>query len=296
MRRALLYAAAFAAIVISGDRLLSLGCDFIVRQSQNRFAQMYAKNLQSNALLLGNSRMDRNLNSDVFQSTTGLRPLNLGLGGNHPCTSEALLLDYVDIYGPPKLMLIEVTQAVDSPQLMGEMMLFTSFSHRLQANAENADPKFMFFRRFFHVLTYNNDTFWRLASECFRTPPRRSLQNVISDAEINLLRNTPSTAWPVIPENLAALSRMLAFAHSRGIAVYFFIAPMWPDYRANIRNFKQWKASLQNALPATHLLDFSELYDQNRSFFNDGNHLNQAGSVAFTQHLAHVTLQAPSVP
>jgi hypothetical protein len=275
---------AFIAMVFLGDRCLAWIAGNVVKRSQNTFVKMYEGKAKADVLLLGNSRMDRNVDPAQLKTKTGLTALNLGLGGNHTLISECLFFDYISRYGPPQLLLIEVTQTVDSPADLGEMGVFANESPRLASLIERMDPTFATARKLFHCLTFNNDTFWRLLSEVVSAPKSRLLTKTLSNEELERLAQKGALEWPEIKENMEALSRITKFAAENQIPTRLFIAPMWTEFKRNISNFDEWKVAVQKAAKQP-VLDYSDIFSDRRELFNDGNHLNSAGAAALLDRM-----------
>jgi len=285
MLKAVFYSLAFCALVLAGDRCVNFAAGRLMARSRNSFVQMYEGKCRADALLLGNSRMDRNCDAKELERRTGQRALNLGLGGNHTRICEALFLDYIDRYGPPQLLVLELTQCVDSPDSMGEMMIFTRYSSRMRSLAQELDPKFMTFQSIFKSLRYNNDTFWRLASEAVKPPSPRQLAKVMPREEMERWKQARPSAWPAVPENIKALNRLLKAAKDSGVEVRLIIAPMWCGYKAKIENFDTWKTEMAKHIGEQRIWDYSDLFADEVACFNDGNHLNALGAKRFSEVL-----------
>ena len=146
------YIVVFVAVVLLGDRLVSFLAAKIVRQSHNQFVRLYEGKVPSDTVFLGNSRVDRNINFGKVHELTGRVCLNLGLGGNHMLISEALLKDYVRIYGNPKLVVIELSHSTVTPDSMGEMGIFSYCSTNMQTLARQIDPTYAAFESVFKSL------------------------------------------------------------------------------------------------------------------------------------------------
>src|SRR6266850_2717670 len=171
----------FLVTVFLGDRLLSFSARTIVRHSQNRFVRMYEGKQPVDILLLGDSRMDCNISYSKVRELTGKSCLNLGLGGNSVLVSEALLKDYVQRYGNPALVVIELSHSEVDPATMGEMRIFSYCSTNVQALAHKIDPTYSALEVIFTSLRYNDPAFWRLATEVSRPPSTRLIYGHIPE-------------------------------------------------------------------------------------------------------------------
>ena len=284
-RQILLSVAVFLGIVFVGDRLLASLAGTIVQHSKNEFARMYRSELPTDILFLGDSRVDRNISCQKVRELTGKRCLNLGLGGNSMMVSEALLKDYVQRYGNPELVVIEMGHSTVDPETLGEMRLFTLYSTNLQALVRKKAPAYATFQRVFASLRFNDPAFWRLASETIRPPTERLLHNKIPAAVIESAKKAAAVHRPIYQENFDALRRICEFADLHGIGLRLFISPCWEDTKRSIENFDEWKAKLQTTA-GTHVIhDFSDAFVRHTDYFNDELHLNATGADRFVEYL-----------
>src|SRR4030095_1434495 len=146
----------FLAVVFVGDRLVSFGAMKLIQNSKNQFVRMYQGKVAANFVFLGNSRVDRNFDFEKMNQMTGKSCLNLGLRGNHMLISEVLLKDFVQRYGKPELVVIELSHSTASPYTVGEMGIFSYCSTNMQALAKSIDPTYATFASVFHSLRFNN--------------------------------------------------------------------------------------------------------------------------------------------
>lgn len=279
------YVALFLLVVFLGDRLVALSAEKMVRHSKNQFVKMYEGKARADIVFLGNSRVDRNISFEKVEEMTGKRCLNLGLGGNHMLISEALLKDYVERYGNPQLVIIELSHSTVKPVDMGEMGIFTYCSTNMSALARSINPTYFACERVFHSLQFNTQTFWRLSAEVFSQPSSRLLNNTIPPPILAHWKNGAHDELPLIEENAKALRRICDYANSRNLRIRLVIGPLWKEYRNRITNFEAWKSMLQNAAGADPVYDYSELFFDHEDYFNDEMHLNATGANCFTEKL-----------
>jgi hypothetical protein len=275
----------FLAVVFLGDRLLSFSAARIVECSKNAFVRMYERKNSADVVFLGNSRVDRNIDYEEFARLTGRRGLNLGLGGNHLLIAEALLKDFVQRYGNPEFVVVELSCSIVEPCSMGEMQIFSYYSTNMEALARSIDPTYTAFEKLFKCLRFNNPAFWRLAAECIREPSDRRLRHTIPPEKISQWRNGRRVEHPVYEKNVEALKRICEFADSRNITVVLMIAPYWQNYRDAIVNFESWKGQLQAGARKHPIHDYSDLFREQSEFFNDEMHLNSTGAKNFVVRL-----------
>src|SRR5205823_1781860 len=146
-----------------------------IHRSNNQFVRMYDGRYPADILFLGNSRVDRNIAFDRVHELTGKNCLNLALGGNNMLISEALLKDFVERYGDPQLVAVELSHSTVGTNSMGEIGMFSYCSPNIRAVAKTVNPTYTAFESIFNSLRFNSPAFWRLSTEAFTEPPTRLL-------------------------------------------------------------------------------------------------------------------------
>lgn len=277
----------FLLTVFIGDRVLAFSARTIVKHSDNRFVRMYEGKERADILFFGDSRVDRNISYPKVQELTGKSCLNLGLGGNSVLVSEALLKDYVDRYGNPAMVVVELSHTTVDPTTLGEMRIFTYCSPRILELERKGNPTFSAFENIFTSLRFNDPAFWRLAMELVKPPSTRLLYNKIPDVLVKKWQDKNVTAGNrmIYRENLEALSRICGFADARGIQLRLLISPAWHDFRCAIANFGEWKSALQQAAGNHPIHDYSDVFVASPDYFNDEMHLNATGADALVEKL-----------
>lgn len=279
------YVAVFFAVVFCGDRFVAFSAERMIQHSHNQFVRMYQGKYPADILFLGNSRVDRNIAFERVHELTGKTCLNLALGGNHVLISEALLKDFVERYGDPQLVVVELSHSTVRINSMGEMQIFSYCSPNIRALAKTTNPTFAAFESIFNSLRFNSPAFWRLSTEAFTEPPTRLLQNTIPPDLAKEWQNGGPVQMPIIEANLEALRRICAYADARNIPIRLLIGPYWKGFRMRMINFEQWKTRLQKAAGQHHIYDYSEAFREHTDFFNDEMHLNAVGANEFSRKL-----------
>lgn len=247
---------------------------------------MYEGRNPANIIFLGDSRVDRNVSYKYLEEKTGRRCLNLGLGGNNVKISEILLKDYIERYGKPQLVVIDLGHSMVKPNSMGEMRIFSFWSQRMAELAYSIDPVYAQFEYIFSILLFNDPSFWRLFLEIFRVNQSRLLNNTIPKVQIDKWRNEGNNeVLPVYKENMEALSRICSYVNSENIRLRLLISPIWNDYKKSIINYSAWKSEIKNSVGKYKIYDYSEAFNQNTKYFNDVLHLNKTGAKIFTELL-----------
>ena len=273
----------FLAFLFCGDRGLATISGALVSMSHDRYVEVYTKRNPVDVLILGNSRADNHFSEVEIRNRLGLTAVNLAQGGLSPVLMEALLQDFVEHHGPPKLILFEASGMINDPALIGDLRLLSPYSSRIAELVRRVAPPLHYTAQVFHVFSYNNEMFLRT----LRAIPHRQ--------EERILRGTPSpgliaaiaqrTPYPLInfPDNEAALTRMLPWASERGIPFRVVVTPFLPIQRAKILNYPAWCQRLFNlGVREAQFWDYSQRMSDTRSF-HDGLHLNRVGVIQFLE-------------
>jgi hypothetical protein len=275
----------FLTVVFCGDRFVAFSAEKVIEHSQNQFVRMYEGKYPANILFLGNSRVDRNIAFDRVHELTGKSCLNLALGGNHMLISEALLKDFVERYGNPQLVVVELSHSTVRTNSMGEMGIFSYCSTNMNALAKTTDPTYTAFESIFKSLRFNSPAFWRLSAEAFTEPPARLLQNTIPPDLAKEWQKGGPVELPIIKANMEALGRICAYADAKNMPIRLLIGPYWKEFKKRIVNFDAWKTALQKAAGQHYIYDYSGAFSEHTDFFNDEMHLNAAGANEFSNKL-----------
>jgi hypothetical protein len=279
------YICLFLTVLFLGDRFLFYTALSIVQHSRNQFVRMYEGKLPADVLILGDSRADRNISTRELQDLTGKRCLNLGLGGNSVLISETLLKDFVQRYGKPERVLIELSHTTADPYSMGEMRIFSYCSPNIAALAKQLDPTYSLFECIFKCLQFNDPAFWRLAAELLGEPAPRLLENTIPPEIINKWKDGHHIDLPIIRNNMEALTRICQYSESKDIRIELLIGPSWEGFRNGIANYEEWKSALVRVVGIHFIHDYSRVFFDHPEYFNDTIHLNAIGADRFAEIL-----------
>lgn len=227
-RRALIWFVVLIAVVLAGDRLFSWALNRVLVRSEFRYSRLYRGGNDADVLILGDSRGVHSFYAPAFEEIAGLRAFNLSYNSMSPRIAEAVLLDYLDRNRPPRLVIIEVTSAATEGALTSELRTYASFSPRLSALYAEAHPYAAVAGRAFRLLQLNSGFYLEALHYM-----RRSDQDWINRSSMPAgLRTAPPDVWKMPrPENLGALSRIVAELRRGGIEVRLVIAPYCPAPR-----------------------------------------------------------------
>jgi hypothetical protein len=277
----------FMTVVLAGDRVLSLVLEQVVSQSHNRHASMYDERAQGDILVVGNSRADRHFPPGLIESLTQQSVVNLGLGGESMRMSEILVMDYLDRYPPPKLLIVEATNFGADPGDVGDFRLFGIYSSRIRNLEREYRPSLYWTGEIFHLFRYNNDMLVRTLYELWKPETDRLHHQVISDALVARLnrggfdeweKDGPGLPGDVHPENAAAFERLLSRAADLGVPTRVVVTPFLHLNNGSDEVLVEWAKRLKQMAGPSHVAvwDYSTLV-KDQTAFRDSVHMNAEG-------------------
>jgi len=287
-KKALFISIIFVGLLLGGDRLLSVVIEQIISFSENRFVSVYEGDHSPGILVLGNSRADAHFPASWLERISGEHVDNIGIGGESTVLSEALLYDYVDRLGKPKLLIIEPTNLVTNPDKVGDIRLFGIYSERIKEIVKQTNPDLYYGSELFHLLQYNNEMFIRVMYGIVKKGGgERVYKSVISDKLLEKLVNNPreATTLKIFEENVNSLQRMIAFADDHKIQLRLVISPYLRIENGTVTPYtKELIHRLHEIVGAHRLWNYTgEVVG--RLKFRDSKHLNTAGVDAFHKEL-----------
>lgn len=287
-KKALLISIVFFAVLFGGDRLLSLLVKQMISFSENRFVSVYEGSYTPGVLILGNSRSDAHFPASWLEKISGMHVDNIGIGGESTVLSEALLYDYVDRLGKPKLLIIEPTNLVTNPALVGDIRLFGIYSERIRKIVELSSPDLYYGSELFHLLQYNNEMFVRVMYGIVKKGGgSRVYESVISDQLLKKLVNSPREAstLKIFDENIEALQRIITFAENKKIPFRIVISPYFLIEGMSTTPYtKKLIRRIQEIVGEQKVWNYAGRV-VGKMNFRDSKHLNAAGVTLFHQEL-----------
>ncbi|MEM1159458.1 MAG: hypothetical protein AAGJ28_00870 [Pseudomonadota bacterium] len=262
------------------DRVVAYAARKGVEASPNRFSQLYFGQMSADLIILGNSRADSHLDPGWIEVETGLRTVNLGLGGNHMALSAVLFEDYLERHPAPRFAIVEVSSATENLDDLGDFIPFSYASPRLAALSRQIVPNIYFGAQALNTLYFNNDMFFRVLKDLIQPPGGSRLlgHTMAPDLWEKVLPIKP------MPEaNRAALRRIGELARTHGITLIPVVAPYGVRPR-NIQGLDTMVADAEAALAPWPVRNYATAV-QDPSKFANPTHLNRAGSIDWMRQL-----------
>lgn len=289
MKKTFLSVIALLILLIIGDRVGGALLSTAVLKSANRFAAIYNDAGAVDVLVLGNSRADLHFSPRMIQDQTGHQARNLGLGGISTVLSEALLLDHLDAYGAPKVLIIEPSNIITDPDRVGDMRLFARWSDRIAGLVRADTPEFYWAGKLSSLFNFNTDMFVRVLNDLRKKPAERLTKASIPAGLLTEINTTPPAKREKLrirQANLQALDRILALARDRGINAHVVMTPYLPAFFDGHPDAARWQGEINRRTQAAGipLHDLTGLV-HDPALFRDRHHLNRAGAAVLVQAL-----------
>ncbi|MCW0234918.1 MAG: hypothetical protein OJJ21_15060 [Ferrovibrio sp.] len=271
---------AFVLAFLAGDRALALLGRAAAAKSHMPLAELYAGRGAGDILILGNSRAYRHFETTPLSDSTGLTVRNYALLGASTRLMQALLADYIDRYGPPKAVILEISglNAKAGPEI--SQRFYRHDSPRLDHLLRHASPELYYAGKISHLIDLNTDVFLNTLHKTVAPHPSILLHGTLDAATATRIADQAKTPYFVIhPDNATALQDITVLARQRGITLIPVLTPILPQLRRQlpeIPNFIRATAALSGA----PVLDFTSL-PLSEQDFADAVHLNAEGVAKF---------------
>jgi hypothetical protein len=276
-RRVLALVLAFLLVLFGGDRLLAHLLRRWVETSSQVHAALYTgRGAPADVVFAGSSRSREHFPVDRLEQRTERRIVNLGWGGLSSDQAAAIFLDHVQRYGPPRILVLEVTSPEIDDVMIRNLRLFEHDSARIRKLVAETEPVLYHAGRLFELLRYNNKLFFDIVRYDF------DKEDYLTDAVIGRgtlaeIRAETSIEWEYRQEDIQATADLVRIAGDMGVIVVPLITPILPDYLERLDGFEEWRRRLRAALPAdVTLRDYSTAITEVASF-RDDLHLNRQG-------------------
>jgi hypothetical protein len=280
-----LYLALVAVLFVAGDRLGALALGAAVDASDFRFVRIHRGGLDNDILVVGNSRAVHSVFAPDLSSMLRRNVFNAAFNGMSGEVAEAIVKDYLEHNKPPKAVLIEVSDAVDNPDLVKELRLFARYPGPMRDLVRQFDPWNDVWSTASHLYAFNNEMTLRALYHLHRTDQdwimydRPMTPEVLAHIPLGEFKNYHSR-----PGSVAALRRLVRDLKARDIKPVLYIAPFHPYFHELVPHYAQWVSGLERDLDEP-ILDMSQMFSDNGNF-TDLLHVNIHGSRQVTAAVA----------
>ena len=267
----------FVLAFIAGDRLFAHLANLAFKYSCLPEAKMYSGRGKADVLVFGDSRGYRHF--PVMSLEKGFKGRfkvsNLSLIGASIEGMEARLFDYVEIYGPPKMVIVESTSSLSSyNEAFKEQRCFMLYSKRIGRIIKNDYPVLYYAGKVSNLFNYNSVTFLNALHKIVIPEPDLTFKGVISEKSAEDIQKRAKNFYKITDNNKKALKRIVELSRKKGFELRIVLTPLLPKYS----DYKQWMRSLEGIIGNdASLWEYVSNNSFVREHFYDYNHLNKDG-------------------
>jgi len=281
------YLATIALLFFAGDRLIAASLDALVDRSDFRLSKIYRGGLDSDVVVIGNSRAVHAIFAPEMSEQLCRSVFNAAYNGMSIEVADAVLEDYLDRNKPPQVALIEVSNATTDNNIVKEMRLYARGKSHLAGLVHDLDPRASLWMSFSHLFRFNNELTLRAMHYLGRTDQDWVMQDHPMTPEV--IANLRPEWYPeptLRPDAVEALKRMVHVLKARNVEPVLFIAPFHPVHEKLVPGYQAWVDALQREVGSdTKIINMSEYLTANEDF-SDVVHMNIHGSRAMMAALA----------
>ena len=281
-RKNLLSLVIVLALWFAGDRIGAFAVGRILDHSNDPIAQLYGGRTTGNIVLLGNSRAYRHFDFNVLAKEFGGSVANLSLPGGSMELSVALLKDYIDRYGAPRILIAELSQICADSEAFKNMRPFVSRSARLSRLVEEHFPRQYRMGEVSHLFEYNSEYALNAMQKVFKPMPDLVLDGALeADAAAQV---KPGTYFVPKLREVAAAKELVDVVRHWNIDTRFVLTPVVPEYAA-ANQIEALRTSAQELTKGFKFWDLADKPPLDISDFLDYGHLNRQGVKQFMNEL-----------
>ena len=265
-------------IFLVGDKCFSQFGIFLTRFSSDPYAQLYNKKLQSDVLILGNSRAYRHLFEDDWTKILNSKVSNISLPGIPLIHSEVILDDYVRIYGFPRNIIIELDCLISSKKIIPSFKFLMFFSEKYSVLIRKYFINTYIFSNLINLYKLNTTHYLNIIYKILKKYEQPKLYEKVTQKQLNdFTKSEKNERFKSNEYNMKSLKRILKKYDDKS-KIVFMISPFHPlvlkKYKKEIRI---WKENIKKIIPKENLIfDYSGSISKDY-FFNDPFHLNNLG-------------------
>lgn len=268
--------------LFAGDRVITQGLIYIVKKSEFRYSKLYDGRINAQYVIIGNSKGNHAFYQPYLNRHESSKFVNLSFNALPIKIASALVKDYVQIYGKPKGIILEVGMMFFGPnsnKVLNEIKLYQSASANIKEIYKDTQPSEFRINQFFNLYSFNSEMFFRSLNYFNKSDETWINRHQISSNLIEATKMKSRFEKEVDERSIKELVIFTKYCAQENIKLKLIISPTFPGYINKVDNYKEKVNYIQEAT-GTRVYDYSSSLHENR-FFSDYEHLNQKGSEAF---------------
>ncbi len=273
----------FLVVAFVGDRVAGYVLKQAVDSSEFRYSRMYTGAAQSDVVFLSNSR-GLNFYQPFIEETSGLSTLNLSYNAMPADLGAVLLADYLDLYGPPKALVLDVTFLDrDNPELVQDFKLYGQYSPRIDSLVRLANDHTYWGTKISHLTRYGGEVAQRMFYYLGKSDEDWLLDRQIAAQVVQDTAGLEDYRIDIQTDRITAITKVLDRYRLAGTQVELVVNPYFPPFARTIQNLDSLEQAVTKAtgLPVH---DYSRSI-QGVEYFGDYQHLNKLGAEKYLARL-----------
>lgn len=277
----------FIIIFFTGDLLISKFGLSISKFSSLPYTRLYSNTLDSKILILGNSRAYHHLFEDDFIKETGKTTINLAQTGTPLVHLEPILYDYIDLYGFPDSVIIEIDCLTTNYEKISAFKYLINYSKRYELLFKKFFYKEYLISSFSKLYSLNSTEFLNVIHKVLTKYDQPYLEGDISPIEIEGFKKNKKSRFYVIDYNYDSLRRIVERLDGKS-KIIFLTTPFYPNVMNLFGNeYEEMIEPLRlEFLTKDNFYDLSSSVKDNLYFY-DNYHLNRKGVAELKKKLIH---------
>ncbi len=262
-----------------GDRIFTNIGLYLTKFSSLPEAKLYSGRLDSKILIVGNSRAYRHIHEKDWSEILDESVSNISMPGAPMVHFEVLLDDYVEIYGWPKKIIIELDCIFSDTEIISSYKFLTNYSSNYSLLLKEFDKKTFYFSQIINLYKLNSNIYLNALHKIFQKYEQPRLYGEISSAELSNFKSSKdkNNRFLIKEYNLESLKNIIR-KYGKNSDLVLIISPYHPNIinyysEEMVASISRLKTILKDDIK---FFDFSrEVFDDN--FFNDLYHFNSKG-------------------
>ena len=265
-------------IFLVGDKVFARIIDRAYDFSSMPDAMLYSGRGKADVVILGNSRAYHHFNDKDWSQELGLGVKTYAIEAASMEYNEALLKDYINIYGPPDVVVLELSCLTwDNGQVMNMRSLSLRSEHISKLLKEEY-PKAYYIGKVLNLFNYNSTSFLNVLHKIFVTYKQPILSGQVDLGSVDkLISAEPKKYFLNKGHNLESLKNIQKMSQLNGFDLHLIVAPFMKELINSQDGYEDWVKSLKEEyVNDAVILDYGKRIIDN-SYFKDLTHLNESG-------------------
>jgi hypothetical protein len=267
----------FIFLFILGDRIISKCLITLSKYSSLPYAKIYSGRAKSEILILGDSRAYHHLNDSDWASISRHKTFSLSITGSPMILQEVLLRDYVNLYGNPKTIVIELNALISPVDKVISLKYLGLLSDNFKQLMRIYYSKQLKICQTFNLFFLNTIDYLNLLHKIAIEYDQPKLVGEMTDNDLdNLINKEYSPYFQNTDYNVKSLERIIR-DFGEDVKIILIITPFQKNFLENQFEKDDWFNKIESMIPKIiKIFDYSESVINNEYYFDD-RHLNEKG-------------------